>query len=140
MPGVTLADEKQGFSRRLRDSLRRAKADASSSTFVAREFNLRYHGSPVTAQAVRKWLSGKSLPSQDKIQALALWLEVSPHWLRFGESEGKAGRQAAALKQETPAYRVDSAWIAKKFDSLTDTHKKMLMEILIALLRLEGKR
>ncbi len=137
---MTLADEKQGFSRRLRDSLKRAKAEAGSSTFVAREFNLRYQGSPVTAQAVRKWLSGKSLPSQDKIQALALWLEVSPHWLRFGESEGRAGRQAGTLKQELPAYRVDSAWVAKKFDGLTDTHKKMVMEILIALLRLEGKR
>jgi len=138
-PSVTLGDEKQGFGRRLRDSLRRAGADARSATGIAREFNLRYHGTPVTAQAVRKWLTGKSLPSQDKIRTLALWLEVSPQWLRFGEPENKAARQHAALRQETASYRVDSGWIAKKFEALNEPHKRMVMEVVLALLRLESR-
>ena len=54
---MALTDEKQGFSRRLRDTLKRAQADAGGIAAVAREFNLRYEGTPVTAQAVRKWLS-----------------------------------------------------------------------------------
>lgn len=132
---MALTDEKQGFSRRLRDTLKRAQADADGISAVAREFNLRYEGNPVTAQAVRKWLSGNALPSQDKIRALALWLEVSPHWLRYGE-----GESARAMRQEQAGYRADGAWVAKKYDALNDSHKKMIAELIVALLKLEGKR
>lgn len=134
---MALADEKQGFSKRLADSLKRAQATGGAAG-LAREFNLRYDGTPVTAQAVRKWLAGRSLPSQDKIRALALWLEVSPHWLRFGE--GAPARAQTALKQDTAGYRVESQWLAKKYDALSDSHKRMIVEVVLALLRLEGKR
>lgn len=134
---MALDDEKQGFSRRLGDSLRRARADAGAPAVLAREFNLRYDGTPVTVQAVRKWLSGKALPSQDKMRALALWLEVSPQWLRYGEGESPAGR---TLRQEAPAYRADATWLSRKYEALSDAHKKMIVELIVALLRLEGKR
>ena len=134
---MALNDEKQGFSRRLRESLKRAQPGAEGAAALAREFNLRYDGTPVTVQAVRKWVSGKALPSQDKIRALALWLEVSPQWLRYGEGEAGAPR---TLRQESPAYRADAAWLAKKYDGLNDAHKKMVVELIVALLRLEGKR
>jgi transcriptional regulator with XRE-family HTH domain len=133
---MALSDEKQGFSRRLRDSLKRAQP-AGGAAAIAREFNLRYDGTPVTVQAVRKWVSGKALPSQDKIRALALWLEVSPQWLRYGEGESSGAR---TLRQESPAYRADAAWLAKKYEALNDPHKKMIVELIVALLRLEGKR
>src|SRR3989304_6856668 len=99
---MTLADEKQGFSRRLKDALRKACPGLVSPTGIAREFNPRYHGNPVTAQAVRKWLAGKSLPPQDKIRALALWLDVQPPWLRFGETERREGHVRA--RQEAASY------------------------------------
>jgi transcriptional regulator with XRE-family HTH domain len=134
---MALTDEKQGFSRRLGESLKRAQAGAGGAAALAREFNLRYDGTPVTVQAVRKWVSGKSLPSQDKIRALALWLEVSPQWLRYGEGEGAAPRM---LRQESAAYRADAAWLSKKYEVLNDSHKKMIAELIMALLRLEGKR
>lgn len=121
--------------------MRRTKVDARGPTGIAREFNLRHQGAPVTAQAVRKWLLGESLPSQDKIRTLASWLEISPHWLRFGEAEPRAaGRQHAPLRQETAAYQVNAGWLAAKFDALSEPHKKMVMEVVLALLRLEGKR
>jgi len=134
---MALNDEKQGFSRRLGDSLRRASADAGAPAVLAREFNLRYDGTPVTVQAVRKWLSGKALPSQDKIRALALWLEVSPQWLRYGEGEGGPSR---AMRQEGASYRADAAWLSRKYEALNDAHKKMIVELILALLRLERKR
>lgn len=134
---MALTDEKQSFSRRLRDSLKRAQAAAEGPAAIAREFNLRYDGTPVTAQAVRKWISGEALPSQDKLRALALWLDVSPHWLRYGESEATGAR---ALRQETGAYRADPAWVARQYEALNDGHKKMIAELVIALLRLENKR
>ncbi len=135
---MTLADEKQGFSRRLREALRKAYPGPVSPTGIAREFNLRYHGNPVTAQAVRKWLAGKSLPPQDKIRALALWLDVQPPWLRFGETERREGQVRA--RQEAAIYKVDTASLAKKFELLNEPHKKMVLELVLALLRLEGKQ
>lgn len=134
---MALIDEKQSFSRRLRDSLKRVHGSAAGPAATAREFNLRYDGTPVSVQAVRKWISGEALPSQDKIRALALWLDVSPHWLRYGDSDATSGR---ALRQETGTYRADPAWIAKQYEALNDGHKKMIAELLIALLRLESKR
>jgi len=134
---MPLGDEKQGFSKRLRECLKRAQPAAEGPAALAREFNLRYDGTPVTVQAVRKWVSGQALPSQDKIRALALWLEVSPQWLRYGEGETAPSR---ALRQESAAYRADSGWVAKKYEALNDGHKKMVAELVVALLRLEGKR
>lgn len=137
---MPLGDEKQGFTRRLKESLKRAGLGARGATALAREFNLRYHGDPVTAQAVRKWLEGSALPSQDKVRTLARWLDVSAQWLRFGEGERRDERGAQVLKQEAAAYRVEPTWPTRKFDALNDTHKAMVMEIIAALLRLEGKQ
>jgi hypothetical protein len=136
---MTLADEKQGFSKRLKEAIRRARVDVDSPTLIAREFNLRYQGNPVSTQAVRKWLAGKALPSQDKIRALGLWLDVSAQWLRFGEVDRKEERQPA-VRQETASYRLDHGWPSRKFELLNDTHRRMVVEMVHALLRLEGKQ
>ena len=132
---MTIAEEKGNFSRRLKEAMRKARLDAGPTRF-AREFNLRHHGEPVTAQTARKWLYGGALPTQDKLRTLAHWLEVSPHWLRYGEPE----RAHTTAKQDTATYAVDSAWLEKKFDSLSEPHRKMVLEITRALLRLEGKQ
>ncbi len=132
---MTVAEEKQDFSRRLKDAMRKARVEAGPTRF-AREFNLRHHGEPVTAQTARKWLYGGALPTQDKVRTLAQWLEVSPQWLRYGEAE----RAHGAARQDSAAYAVDSGWLAKKFDSLSEPHKKTVLEITRALLRLEGKQ
>ena len=137
---MPVTDEKQEFSKRLGDSLKRTQGSVRGAASIAREFNLRYEGTPVTAPAVRKWLAGKALPSQDKLRALARWLEVSPHWLRFGEAEGGSTRAAPALRQNVAAYRVDPQWLTKKYEALSESHKKIIVEVLIALLRLEGKK
>ncbi len=134
---MALTDEKQSFSRRLRESLKRVHGAGSGPAAMAREFNLRYEGTPVSVQAVRKWMTGSALPSQDKVRALALWLDVSPHWLRYGESETAGAR---ALRQDTGAYRADPGWVARQYEALNDAHKKMIAELVIALLRLENKR
>lgn len=135
---MTLADEKQGFSKRLKEAMRKARVEPGSPTRIAREFNLRYHGDPVTTQAVRKWLAGEALPSQDKIRTFALWLDVPPQWLRFGEAERRETR--ATARQEAATYRVETASLTKKFELLNEPHKRMVLELVHALLRLEGKQ
>jgi len=131
---MTIAEEKGEFSGRLKEAMRKARVDAGPTRF-AREFNLRHHGKPVTAQTTRKWLHGRALPTQDKLRTLAQWLEASPHWLRYGEAE-----RPHAAKQDVATYTVDSSWLEKKFDSLSEPHRRIVLEITRALLRLEGKQ
>jgi transcriptional regulator with XRE-family HTH domain len=77
-------NEQIKFSKRLKSALLGAGYDVRAS-ILEREFNLRYWGKSVTLQAVRRWLNGEAMPTQDKLQSLAEWLNVDPHWLRFGE-------------------------------------------------------
>src|SRR5260370_18759283 len=101
---MTIAEEKGDFSRRLKEAMRKARLDAGPTRF-AREFNLRHHGEPVTAQTARKWLYGSALPTQDKLRTLAQWLEVSPHWLRYDAPQ----RAHTTAKQHTPTDPAESA-------------------------------
>ena len=79
--------EAKTFSERFRKALA-AAGIPQSPTVVAHEFNLRYWGKSVSLYAVRNWLLGQSMPTQDKLRALAQWLDVSPHELRFGPEAG----------------------------------------------------
>jgi hypothetical protein len=55
-------NEKEAFGKRLMRLLSDAGIGIASPTLVAREFNRRYPGKPVTAQAVRKWINGEAIP------------------------------------------------------------------------------
>ena len=57
-----------------------------SPTQLAREFNLRWRGTPVSTNAARKWLYGPTMPKMEKIQVLAKMLGTSAEWLRWGQS------------------------------------------------------
>lgn len=125
-------NEKREFSQRLLQALRQANLPANSPTRIALEFNLRFHGKPVTSQAIRKWLQGGAIPAQDKIRLLANWLGVSAEWLRFGDSA-----KANNLRQETAAYQMDDLGIAKDVLLLTDGHKQAVRALVDALLKAE---
>jgi len=84
-------DEKAEFSQRLRKAIEDAGYPVRPIV-LEREFNTRYWGQSVTVQAVRRWLRGEAIPSQEKLQVLADWLEVEPHILRFGEQAVKTIR------------------------------------------------
>jgi transcriptional regulator with XRE-family HTH domain len=83
------------FGERLKASLTKS-GYALKPIVLEREFNQRYWGSPVTVQAVRKWLLGDVIPTQDKLQVLAEWLQIDPHWLRFGEEKFGSVREQEA--------------------------------------------
>ena len=72
------------FARRLSAALLAANQPVGAST-LARAYNLRSDGPPVTVHGVRKWLKGEAIPTQEKILVLSDWLNVHPSWLRFGE-------------------------------------------------------
>jgi transcriptional regulator with XRE-family HTH domain len=88
--------ERNEFADRLKLALRMAGAPASPGAF-AQQYNLRADGASVSVYAVRKWLHGESIPTQDKIHIISRWLGISAQWLRYGESE--VGARDAALHE-----------------------------------------
>lgn len=106
-----ISAERQNFSARLTESLALAHGLPPSPTIVAREFNFRFIGKPITVHAARKWLVGEAIPTQDKLRALAVWLNVSVDWLRFG------GGLNATARATAPAPSV-SAPAASPLDGL----------------------
>ena len=72
------------FSKRLAVALEIAGVRLSPTT-VQSEYNKRSGQPPITIHAARKWLIGEAIPTQDRIQILADWLNVTASWLRFGE-------------------------------------------------------
>jgi transcriptional regulator with XRE-family HTH domain len=94
--------EREDFSARLQQALRDADYSPESPTQLAREFNIRFPGRPITVHAARKWLMGEAIPTQEKLRTLAQWLGVPAEWLRFG-----------GTRQELPPY------IAHNGDSIT---------------------
>lgn len=99
--------EAQRFSERLKESMRNAGYDIRP-VVVEREFNLRYWGRSVSFQATRRWLQGEAIPTQDRLQVLADWLAVDPHWLRFGEHIPPLDTQYLQEDMSDTTYRASS--------------------------------
>jgi transcriptional regulator with XRE-family HTH domain len=129
--------ERAAFSQRLTKSLKEAKVDVSSPTVFAREFNRRYLGKPVSSYAARKWLMGESIPTQDKLQLLAAWLGISAEWLRFGDG---ARATMHVARSEQALYNSPDIELIGNINKLNAEHKQVVREIVLTLLRLEGKR
>ncbi|WP_234085565.1 hypothetical protein [Azonexus sp. R2A-61] len=78
----------------------RAGKSGYRPTDLAREFNRRYAGGPISMHAARKWLLGEAIPAQDKLLTLANWLQVAPEWLRFGQ----AGEHGLVAREPQPSF------------------------------------
>lgn len=119
LEGPRVSNERARFQARLAKMLQNAGYTHDSPTVLAREFNFRFSGRPVTIHAARKWLVGESIPTQDKLRILAQWLGVTAEWLRFGdaaeqsevtmlnvgEPTSEAGRLLADLLELDPYHR-----------------------------------
>ena len=93
-------DEKSAFAQRLQSALKRSPKKVESSAQLAHEFNLRHPNEPITPQAAQKWLKGTAKPSGDKMETLAVWLNVSAHWLKNGPPPPP--KKPAAVKRGAP--------------------------------------
>lgn len=92
MDSKLASKERREFRERLSEALVAAGVPPKPTAF-AREFNYRADGVAVTIHAARKWLIGEALPTQERLHVLARWLNVSPQWLRYGDTGG--GRPTA---------------------------------------------
>ena len=98
---------------------------------LEREFNQRYWGNPVSVQAVRRWINGEAIPAQDRLQVLAEWLNVDPHWLRFGEK--LSGSVQKQRKRSDVKMTPQERETVEVFMSLTQEKRKIISEIIYAL-------
>lgn len=98
---ATNAEARADFSDRLRTAAFAAQVPLSPTQF-ARAFNVRAGENVVTLHAVRKWMVGESIPTQDKVVILAAWLGVGAAWLRFGEGEAE-GVPSVVMPESTLA-------------------------------------
>ncbi|SDN48044.1 hypothetical protein SAMN04487951_105176 [Vreelandella arcis] len=120
-------NEKQMFAERLKNAMQGAGYDVRSSV-LEREFNLRYWGKPITYQAVRRWLRGDSIPSQEKLQVLASWLAIDPHQLRYG------GERQASINEPSAVWEVSSSSEERRllalYRSLPSEQRKIVHEVM----------
>ena len=122
-------DEKAEFSQRLRLAIESA-GYAVRPTVLEREFNTRYFGRSVTVQAVRRWLRGEAIPSQEKLQVLADWLKIEPHILRYGAPAINAVK--TKQKQWDEAINYQEREVFEAFLSLPAPQRKIVREVIIA--------
>lgn len=121
-------NEKAEFAQRLTDAMTRA-GYALRPVVLEREFNTRYWGRSVTLQAVRRWLRGEAIPSQDKLQVLADWLKVEPEVLRFGEAVRNSVQQHRQRWDEGVGYLERETFDA--FLKLPAPQRKLIREVIL---------
>lgn len=126
---MTEKSEKEAFSQRLKQQLAKNGWAVNSPTWLAKEFNLRFSGQAVSVQTASNWLSGNAIPSQDKLQVLSVWLNVSNQWLRFGD-EQNITQSAHFLDYETISLND----FPDKFSQLTMKQKFLIYHLVEDLL------
>jgi hypothetical protein len=78
-------DERQAFSQRLADAMEKAGYKPRPGE-LHKAFNSKYGGASVSEMTASRWLNGKAIPAQDKLQVLADLFGVEPQLLRFGRA------------------------------------------------------
>ncbi|WP_153101564.1 helix-turn-helix domain-containing protein [Paraburkholderia hayleyella] len=125
--------EKSAFAERLKFSMTRAPEKLRGGTDLALHFNLRHRGDhPVSPQTVHKWLSGRTIPTQDKLQTLADWFKVDLHWLHYGPSpSGGSPRPVPKPLPRDEKYPLspETIELASKIEALTPHHRYLVQEL-----------
>lgn len=125
--GMPTIDEKTAFSKRLKLALRRSPDPVNGATELALRFSLRHNGDPVTAQTAHKWITGRAIPTNDKLATIAKWLNVDAHWLHYGPPSKMALQPVDAIATK-PAPELIA--LAVKIQAL-QPHQRYLVEELV---------
>lgn len=133
---MSASEEKKRFGERLRQVLSQQGAPTNKPTWLSREFNQRYSGTPVTVQTANNWLQGTAIPAQDKLQVLGAWLQVSVQWLRFGEA---IHAPESCLPMAPYIVQRELTDFPERFSKLTSRQKMAISQVVDAILADESK-
>lgn len=96
---------------------------------LSRLFNTHYRGRSISFQSASRWLGGRAIPGQDKLQVLSSMLGVEPHALRFGR--GRVAEPRLAAWPAGIAGRDQRA--IEAFLALPPSHRELVGELVRAL-------
>lgn len=123
-------DERQEFSQRLADALRKAGYEPRPGV-LHKLFNSRYRGVSVTFQSVSRWLGGKSIPEQDKLRVLAAIVGVDPHVLQYGGKPAVGEGRTDWLQSLAAPDRA----MMDAYASLPTSQRKLVRDLVASLAR-----
>ncbi|HXA46593.1 MAG TPA: hypothetical protein VNW52_03100 [Burkholderiaceae bacterium] len=129
--------EREEFSLRLQQALRSGGYSPESPTQLAREFNVRFSGRPITVHAARKWLVGESIPTQEKLRTLALWLGVPNEWLRFG---GEHAHDEANGNDAGARFESADVKLITDLQKLDENYRELAREFIRMLVRINSHK
>lgn len=133
------SNERESFSERLQQALKNAHYSPDSPTRLAREFNIRFDGRPITVHAARKWLVGEAIPTQEKLRMIAHWLGVPAEWLRFGGTDGDgAGHGEPA--SGTARFESADVKLVADLQRLDEHHRQIAREFIRMLVRMNNQK
>ncbi len=129
--------ERAAFCERLKSAIARFEPQGrTGAAWLAREFNQRYDGRPISVHAARKWLMGESIPAHDKLLTLAGWLRVSAEWLVYGAG---SMTRVSAVQQDPARYAVIDVELVREINALNQEHRAIIREMVTLLARMEGR-
>lgn len=120
-------NERAEFSSRLCQQLAGKGFEVNKPTWFAKQFNLRFEGSPVSVQTASNWLSGHAIPSQEKLRVIAAWLETSAEWLRYGDAE-----TLPTVEFQGQHYGLSD--LPEKLEQLSPKQKRVVYDVIEAML------
>ncbi|MDR6842882.1 helix-turn-helix domain-containing protein [Pseudoxanthomonas sacheonensis] len=125
-----MSDERYEFSQRLAAAMRTLGYEPRPAVLF-RLFNAKYRGRSVSFQTTSRWLNGRSMPEQDKLQVLADVFGVPPHVLRFG---GAQKNKVAETQAVWPAGAgVRERHVIEAFLALPPKRRELVGELVKAL-------
>jgi transcriptional regulator with XRE-family HTH domain len=131
------SDEKLAFANRLQEQI--ARKNVKGGTQLARAFNLLHRGGPpVSPQTAHKWLTGRTIPTPDKLQTLADWLGVGVHWLHYGPPPRAATKEKPLAPGEKYSLTPEVIELASKIEAL-DPKGRLFVEEFVERLYDTGK-
>ena len=133
------SNERESFSERLQQALKNAHYSPDSPTRLAREFNIRFEGRPITVHAARKWLVGEAIPTQEKLRMIAHWLGVPAEWLRFGGADGEINGNGESANGTARFESADVKLIAD-LQRLDEHHRQIAREFIRMLVRVNNQK
>ena len=137
LPTMNSTNERENFSERLQTALKNAHYSPDSPTRLAREFNVRFEGRPITVHAARKWLVGEAIPTQEKLRMIAQWLGVPADWLRFGGDNDAATNGDGA---GVPRFESADVKLISDLQRLDEHHRQLAREFIRMLVRVNYQK
>lgn len=127
------AQEKSAFSARLWFALKRSPTPVRGATDLARFFNLQHRtGASISVQTTHKWLTGRAIPTAEKIKTLAEWLNVGEHWLHYGPPPEPKLLEKQEIKTKLLKYSPtpETLSLAQKIETLPEHQKYLVSELI----------